>query len=153
MAFAPLPDEVDLNDFWRRLLARGVTLAFPALLGDDGWMDAIAVTDLARDLKPGRFNILQPLDGTPVDPGRIDFVFVPALAYDIRGHRLGRGGGYYDRFLSTRAPKAFRCGVGFECQVVLEVPIKEHDCQVNAVVTEAGVRRFDPKRNCLSDPA
>jgi 5-formyltetrahydrofolate cyclo-ligase len=153
MAFAPLADEVDLNDVWRRLLARGVTLAFPALLGDDGWMDAIAVSDLARDLRPGRFGILQPLEGAPLEARRIDFVFVPALAYDMKGHRLGRGGGYYDRFLSTRAPKAFRCGVGFECQVVADVPIKEHDCQVHAVVTEAGVRRFDPERNCLSDPA
>jgi 5-formyltetrahydrofolate cyclo-ligase len=151
MGFAPLPDEVNMTALWHHLLARGVTLAFPAVADGDGVMEAVAVEDVARDLRPGRFGILAPAGGVIIAPGKIDFVFVPGVAYDMRGNRLGRGGGYYDRFLGDRAPQAFRCGVSFECQVVASVPVKDHDRQIHAVVTEKGVRRFDPARNGLSD--
>jgi 5-formyltetrahydrofolate cyclo-ligase len=142
MAFAALPDEVDLRALWQRFLSDGRTLLFPVLVGDDGHMDAVRVSDVDKDLKPGRFGIPQPHGGVPVDPRKIDFIFIPALAYDGVGHRVGRGGGYYDRFLSSRAPGAFRCGVAFECQVLKSVPVKEHDCHVHTLVTEKCVRRF-----------
>ena len=151
MGFAALVDEVDLAPLWQHIIASGRVLAFPAMTGEDGRMDAKPVGDLERDLEPGRFGILQPVASVPLDPREIDFVFVPALVYDLRGHRLGRGGGYYDRFLAGRAPQAFRCGVGFECQVLPEVPIKDHDCPVQALVTEKGVRRTSQDQNCLSD--
>ena len=113
-------------------------------------MDAHTVEDLARDLKPGRFGLAQPENGVPIDPRTIDLIFVPAMAYDEGGHRLGRGGGYYDRFLSGRAPEAFRCGVAFECQVLDHIPYKEHDCSVEALVTEKRLRRFGKAANCSS---
>ncbi len=153
MAFASLPDEADLSPLWKELLACGKTLLFPILAGERGRMDAHIVTNPKKDLTPGRFGLAEPHDGLPVDPGSIDFIFVPALAYDHSGHRLGRGGGYYDRFLSGRAPRAFRCGVAFECQVLESVPIKEHDCLVHALVTEKCLRRFDVPLNCSSPPA
>ena len=142
MAFAALPDEVDLTPLWRRLIGSGRHLLFPVLLGEGGRMDAAEVTDIERDLKPGRYGIAQPKEGIPVDPRTIDFIFIPAVAFDAQGNRLGRGGGYYDRFLSSRAPQAFRCGVAFECQVVKGLPVKDHDCHVQALVTEKDIRRF-----------
>lgn len=143
MAFASLSDEAQLEPLWRRLLQDGKQLLFPVLVGDEGRMDTHPVVDLATDLKPGRFGIHEPENNAPVDPRTIDFIFVPALCFDSTGHRLGRGGGYYDRFLSVRAPAAFRCGVAFECQVLDHVPVKDHDCLVNALVTENRTRRFN----------
>ena len=150
MAFASLPDEADLYDLWRRLVQDGKTLVFPVLVGDVGRMDAHTVKDISADLKPGRFGLPEPHNGAPVDPRTIDFIFIPAVAYDGSGHRLGRGGGYYDRFLAGRAPAAFRCGVAFECQVLEHVPVKEHDCAVDALVTENLLRRFAEGANCSS---
>jgi len=142
MAFAALPDEVELAALWQRLIDEGKTLVFPVLAGEDGRMDAVRVVNVARDLKPGRFGVPQPKEGVAIDPRTIDFIFVPALAYDLNGNRLGRGGGYYDRFLAGRAPQAFRCGVAFDCQILKEVPTRAHDCRVQALVTEKGIRRF-----------
>lgn len=151
MGYAPLPEEVDLGALWERLLAQGRRLVFPLITGEIGRMDAVRVRDLSTGLVPGAYGILQPSDGPPVDPREIDIVLAPAIAYDLQGQRLGRGGGYYDRFLAGRAPDAFRCGVGFECQVVEKVPSLDHDRPVQAVVTEQGVRRLLPGQNRLSD--
>ena len=145
MAFASLADEVCLTALWHRLVGGGKTLLFPMLVGEDGRMDAVQVRDIDADLKPGRFGIPQPREHVPFDPHEIDFIFVPALAYDNRGNRVGRGGGYYDRFLAGRAPQAFRCGVAFDCQVLKVIPVKEHDCHVDALATEKGIRRFERK--------
>ncbi len=146
MAFASLADEVNLQALWQRLLDQGKTVLFPLLAGSNGRMDAGVVSDVIRDLKPGRYGIPQPHGAVIVDPGRINIVFIPALAYDGVGNRVGRGGGYYDRFLSGRAPGAFRCGVSFECQVLRSVPVKDHDCHVHALVTEKGIRRFSGRK-------
>lgn len=142
MAFSALCDEAELRPLWQRLIAAGKTVLFPLLVGDAGRMDAVQVTDVAKDLRPGKFGISQPRDGVPVDPRTIDLIFIPALAFDAEGNRVGRGGGYYDRFLAGRAPQAFRCGVAFECQVVRRLPVKEHDCHVHVLVTEKGLRRL-----------
>lgn len=147
MGFASLQDEVNMAALWQRLIARGVTIVFPALPGEDGHMEAIPINDLACDLRPGRFGILEPFQGEPVDPAIIDFVLVPGVAFDMAGHRLGRGGGYYDRFLGARAPQAFRCGVSFDCQIVEAVPVRDHDCPVHSLVSEKGVRRFQKRAN------
>ena len=144
MAFAPLADEVDIKPLLEELTSQGKRIVFPALVGGEGRMDAHEVGDFKTGLKPGRFGLLQPVNGIPVDPRRIDFIFVPAVAYNRTGHRLGRGGGYYDRFLAGRATRAFSCGVAFECQVLDEIPLREHDCAVDALVTEKAVRRFSP---------
>ncbi len=142
MAYAPLPDEVDIMPLLDELAKQGKRIVFPALAGDDGRMDAHEVADFREGLRPGRFGLLLPVGGFPVDPREIDFMLVPAVAYNKTGHRLGRGGGYYDRFLAGRATEAFSCGVAFECQVLEEIPLREHDCGVDALVTEEAVRRF-----------
>lgn len=150
MAFAPLADEVDINPLLKELNAQGKRIVFPALAGDVGRMDAHEVEDFSRGLRRGRFGLLLPVNGIQVDPRKIDFIFVPAVAYNETGHRLGRGGGYYDRFLAGRATHAFRCGVALECQVLESIPVREHDCTVDLLVTENGVRRFPQGANSSS---
>lgn len=150
MAFAPLADEVDIKPLLEELKSQGKRIVFPALVGVEGRMDAHEVEDFSRGLRRGRFGVLLPVDGIPVDPRSIDFIFVPAVAYNGTGHRLGRGGGYYDRFLAGRAIKAFRCGVALECQVLESIPVREHDCAVELLVTESRVRRFPRGANSSS---
>ena len=88
-------------------------------------------------LEPGRYGIPCPPDrpGREVVP---DVVIVPLVRFDRSGNRLGRGGGYYDRWL-VRNP-CISIGVAFEAQRACEVPTRDHDVALDIVVTELGVR-------------
>ncbi|MEM9372569.1 MAG: 5-formyltetrahydrofolate cyclo-ligase [Planctomycetota bacterium] len=101
----------------------------------------------ADDLEIGRHGIRVPRQTCQdAEPGSIDLVLVPGVAFDRSGGRLGRGGGFYDRFLASgRArpmgaggvtPTAF--GVGFAAQIVERVPMEPHDQRMDGLVTDAG---------------
>lgn len=79
----------------------------------------------------GKFRIPEPT--TPTFTGNIDLIIVPAVAYDKQGRRLGRGGGYYDRFLK-KYPNAMFIGVGYDFQLVEEVPAERHDQKVHRII-------------------
>ena len=86
----------------------------------------------------GRYGLREPSEPHPVSPDTIDVMLVPGLGFDRGGGRLGRGGGYYDRFLATsRAPVVI--GVGFDCQILESVHREAHDQLMTAVVTPSGV--------------
>lgn len=86
---------------------------------------------------------LQPsADAPSVDPDAIDLVLVPALAVDDRGHRIGFGKGFYDRLL-PRLTRATRIALVFDFERVAEVPEREGDTRVDAIVTDARVDRTD----------
>lgn len=70
-------------------------------------------------------------------PDAIDLVLVPALAFSRDRHRLGRGGGFFDRLLGGRAANAFKLGVCFSFQIVDGIPTEPHDVTMDAVVTES----------------
>lgn len=85
-------------------------------------------------LELGSFHIEEPTGENTVDPSEIELVVVPAVAYDRSGNRLGRGKGFYDRLLkSTRATKV---GVGYEFQLVDEVPVEPHDVGMDIIITQ-----------------
>ena len=67
-----------------------------------------------------------------------DWLLVPLLGFDATGHRLGYGGGYYDRTLAT-LPDAIALGCAYACQQVDAVPTTEYDVRLRAVATERGV--------------
>ena len=86
---------------------------------------------------PGRFGTLHP-DIDPVStPAIPDLIFVPLLAFDREGYRLGYGGGYYDRTLAA-LPEARAIGYGFSCQQVEAVPHGPFDLKLPVIVTETG---------------
>jgi 5,10-methenyltetrahydrofolate synthetase len=77
----------------------------------------------------------QPEGGQAAPPP--DLILVPGLAFTSSGHRLGRGGGFYDRWLAAH-PETKTLGICFSCQMVDSLPIESHDIRVDAVFTEAG---------------
>jgi 5-formyltetrahydrofolate cyclo-ligase len=90
----------------------------------------------------GAFGILEPDESAPViAPMEVDFVLVPGLAFDARGHRIGYGRGFYDRLLPT-IPNAFRVGVAYDFQVVPELPDEPHDVAMQCVVSDARTLRL-----------
>jgi len=71
-------------------------------------------------------------------PETIDLILVPGLAFSKDRHRLGRGGGFFDRLLAGRAAGAFKLGICFSFQVLESVPTESHDIVMDAVVTDDG---------------
>lgn len=111
-------------------------MAFPRIEGERLVFHSI---ETLEHLRTGTFGIREPDANTArqVFPGEDDTILVPGLAFDRAGGRLGRGGGFYDRFLA-QWPHARRVGVGFSIQLIDAVPREAHDAQVDAIVTEDG---------------
>ena len=134
----PMGDEADPRPLAARLARRGHALALPVVAKKD----APLVFRLWREGDPlvvHKFGMHEPADGAPlVTP---DVLLVPLLAFDARGHRLGYGGGFYDRTLAALDAK-LAIGVAYAGQETDALPIHERDHPLDMVVTEKGVRRF-----------
>ena len=81
----------------------------------------------------GKYNIPEPTTEPYV--GDIDLILVPGVGFDKRGNRLGRGGGYYDKFITRLGRKTLLVGVGYDFQLVEEVPANRWDKRLDYVVT------------------
>ena len=90
----------------------------------------------ATRLELGSFHIEEPTGDEVVDADDIELIVVPAVAYDRKGNRLGRGKGFYDRLLKTT--KATKVGVGYEFQIFDEIPVEPHDIKMDIVITQSG---------------
>jgi 5-formyltetrahydrofolate cyclo-ligase len=136
--------EVDLSALDPVLRARGTRVAYPRTLPSlPGAMEFRFVSDVGR-LKDHPFGMREPADDEPIaQPGELDAIVVPALAADSRGHRIGYGGGYYDRALPLHAPPAVSIAVVLDFQLVVEIPRGEHDVAVDWVVTDARTIRAE----------
>ncbi len=94
------------------------------------------VRSLSRDLKKGAYNIMEPkVFCEKRAANQMDLIIVPGVAFDKRGGRLGRGGGYYDRLL-RKAGKVIKVGLCFREQLVKKVPMQAHDMRVDKVITD-----------------
>ena len=137
MAYWPLPDEVDIRPLIHWLVGQGKTVVLPKVTGDET-MELRRYTS-QDDLAEGAFHILEPVGESFTDYDDIDVVLVPGMAFDAAGHRLGRGKGYYDRFLSshfsplTTHPSPLIIGICFPFQRVAEVPTEDYDVCMNEV--------------------
>ena len=133
MAYYSLPDEVNTHALIDELVAEGKTVLLPKVTGADT-MELHRYTGRA-DLQEGAYHILEPVGEPFTDLSAIDLILVPGLAFDAAGHRLGRGRGYYDRFLhSKNRPYCVKIGVCFDFQKVDEVPVDAHDIAMDKVV-------------------
>ena len=130
MAYWPLKDEVDIRPLVDSLAAEGKTVLLPKVTSDET-MELRRYMSMA-DLQEGAFHILEPTGEPFTDYEQIDIVLVPGMAFDAAGHRLGRGRGYYDRFLIQTACR--KIGVCFPFQRVAEVPVDAHDVVMDEVI-------------------
>ncbi len=129
LLYHPLPHELDLTPLLERHPAR---YYLPKVAGEE-----LSVHPFGP-LAPGPFGLLEPTT-PPVDPGDLDLVVVPGLAFDREGYRLGHGQGYYDRFLAS--VQAVTAGVVPEALLLPRLPRDPWDVPVGHLVTERGVRR------------
>ncbi len=136
--YVSVGSEVNTRSILGRILRDGKTLTVPMALGG-GRMKALRIHQANRDLRrTGLFGIPVPSRSSHrrISLKTLDLVIVPGVAFDAAGHRLGRGGGYFDRFLSRIPARVPRVGLAFEFQKVRKVPKHPHDEPVHWLITE-----------------
>lgn len=139
MLFLSMSDEPQMMKIIENAWRLGKTVCVPHMREKFGIMDA-AIIESEEGLVRGRFNLLvpDPRNLKLVDPGLIDVIIVPAIAYDDKGNRLGMGAGYYDRFI-PQAPTAIRIGAVWSSQIIDYVPADQYDQPVQYLLTEAAI--------------
>ena len=138
-------DEVDLETWIRSAWELGKNLAAPVVGKAKGQMSFFP---LATDtpIYRGRFALREPYvesGAQPIDPTCFDAVLVPLLGFDSRGHRLGMGGGYYDRCFADQTTRPWIIGIAYDVQMADKIlPSEPWDVALDTVVTETGFRHF-----------
>lgn len=132
-AFVGTAREIDTRSFLAETLCRGKRLCVPLCTGP-GIMELRRIASF-DDLAPGAYGIPEPKADCPAVPlDEIDFAVIPCVSCDREGHRLGQGGGFYDRFLAAyRGPAYLVCR---ERLLRSEIPMEPHDAIIHWVVTE-----------------
>ena len=139
-AYYSVGREVDTHGIIDDALSRGKTVALPVVY-DEGIMEYAVIENIANDLVSGQLSIPEPSKDAPkIKPQEGDFLLVPALRFDKHGHRLGYGGGYYDRFLA--ANPVFSVGLCREKMIIDDLPLEEHDMSTICLVTEKKTTRL-----------
>ncbi|MCL2503004.1 MAG: 5-formyltetrahydrofolate cyclo-ligase [Coriobacteriia bacterium] len=148
LAYSATAEELDPAPALEVLRARGVQVALPRVVAapvaptggkrhghGHGLLTLHLVADPAT-LLAGHIGILEPPKDAPrVEPVGIDAIIVPGVAFDAQGHRLGQGGGYYDRLLPAVRSDCLLIGYAFDEQLVPEIPCETHDMRVDVVIT------------------
>lgn len=132
LMYHSLPDELSTHRFLSKWSGRK-HFYLPRVNGVN--LDILPYNESRLEL--GAFHIEEPTGEDTVEADEIELIVVPAVAYDRRGNRLGRGKGFYDRLLKTS--RATKIGVGYEFQLVDELPVEEHDVPMDMVITQGTV--------------
>lgn len=134
LLFAPAADELDIWPVAQHALGAGKVVALPRYVASTDSYTACRIEDPHRDLSLGRFGLREPGPSCQEVPlKQLDLILVPGVAFDLEGRRLGRGKGYFDRLLAAVCGQT--CGVAFDEQIVLRVPVEPHDSDVNWILT------------------
>ena len=143
LLYASLPEEVPTDDIAREARSRGIQVVYPRCLEGPREMSLHTVQAESDLLADGRWGIREPAVHCPIArPEEIDVAFLPGLAWDRTGNRLGRGAGYYDQLLADPGLHALRCGLFFAAQEFPVIPADEWDAPLDMVVTEEGAHRL-----------
>jgi 5-formyltetrahydrofolate cyclo-ligase len=111
-----------------------IRLSVPRVNNQTGELENFYFEGL-HQLKTNTWGIPEPMQGEPTEPGKIDMVFVPLLAFDLKGHRVGYGKGFYDKFLSLCKPSCQRIGISLFPPIDKIDDIRVEDQLLTAAVT------------------
>ena len=143
MMYLSLPHEVDTSEAILHAWQLGKTVVVPKISWQQRHMIPVTINSLETEFETGVSGLRNPITGVPIPFEEIDLVVAPALGFDKKGNRLGRGGCYYDRFFANEKLKARRCGLGFAEQIVDSIPVTESDEPVDFLVTDEEVVYFN----------
>jgi 5-formyltetrahydrofolate cyclo-ligase len=144
MMYLPLPHEVDTSSAILQAWNLGKTVVVPKISWTQRHMMPVQINSLESGFSTEVHGLKNPVTGMPIPLEEIGLIVAPGLGFDRAGHRLGRGGGYYDRFFDSPQLCATRCGVAFHQQIVESIPVSQHDRSLNMLVTDKEVINFNP---------
>ena len=130
--YMPIRGEVSLLSLWQPEQRK---ILFPKVSGDNLVFSSAASV---KDFRQGAYGILEPVSHRNMELSEIDLIFVPGVAFDRYGHRLGYGKGYYDRLIE-KCPDVTFIGVCLDEFCLEKLPVDPWDAQVDFVVTQAGI--------------
>ena len=145
MLFLSLPHEIDTTFALRSAFTEEKTVLVPKMIWDDSKFIPVRLPAPDAECEQDRYGLRVPVHAEHISAGEIDLVVVPGLAFDAQAHRLGRGGGFYDRFLAQPDLRARTCGFAFEEQVLPEIPTEANDRPVDMLVTDRQIFHFEKK--------
>lgn len=149
MLYLSTAQEVDTSPLALRAWQAGKTVVVPKVSWDQKRMLPVEINSLHSDMTTTGMGVREPVSGKPVPTNLIDLVIVPGLGFTATGYRIGRGMGFYDRFLAQPEFVGLSCGLAFEEQVVDQLPTLDHDMPLSMLVTDRGIRRF--ASNCIEN--
>ena len=127
--------EVDTIDLITHSIDIGKTVCVPLTKKDTNSLEIRKIEDLT-DLMVGNFDILEPNEhAKKANTKEIELLFIPGLAFGTGCERLGRGGGYFDRFLSKSC--GLKIGLAYEFQIFDSLPVQKHDIKMDMIITDA----------------
>lgn len=133
--FVSFGSEVDTHKIISYALNDGKIVYVPKIKSKDKGIEIFRINTLS-DLKPGYFNILEPLENCPVGNIKdIDLILIPGIAFDRNGGRIGYGAGFYDRFLTNINSAVPKLALAYQFQILGEVPMTELDVKVDGIIS------------------
>jgi 5-formyltetrahydrofolate cyclo-ligase len=148
MLFLSMSHEVDTAALALRCWQTGKTVAVPKVSWNQRRMLPVEITSLQTSMTTSGPGVREPVSGQPIPINLIDLVIVPGLGFTSDGYRIGRGMGFYDRFLAQPDFIGLSCGMAFEEQIIERVPVLDHDMPLSMLCTDRGIRRF--ATNCMT---
>ncbi len=130
LCFWSLKDEVFTHDFINKWYCQK-EIYLPVIHGDD--LKLVLFEGEEKLKVEPKYNIAEPIGEALNDESLIDLVLIPGMAFDVKGNRMGRGAGYYDRILK-RTLRALKVGVAFKFQMVEQIPVEAHDVPMDLVI-------------------
>ena len=137
------PHEVDSSEVILYAWQLGKIVVVPKISWQQRHMIPVQINSLETGFSTEVAGLRNPITGVPMPVEEIDLVVAPALGFDRKGNRLGRGGAYYDRFFANERLEAPRCGFAFAEQVIDSVPVMGGDELVDFLVTDEEIIYFD----------
>lgn len=138
MSYVSIKNEIFTHDFIKKSMADRKKLFVPVTNPTTKEIILSHLIDFDKDLKKGHWGLLEPKKETlrPHSSEILDLILVPGLAFTKKGYRLGYGGGYYDRFLSSLIKPVTTISLAHKFQVIEALPIEFYDIPVDYILTE-----------------
>ena len=133
MSYCPFQKEVNVSILNEMLLKNNVIVGFPVISDQNYTMDCY----YSRFYSLNQYGIIQPEKDKFIDKSKIDAVIVPLLAFDEQCFRLGRGKGYYDRYLSDY--DGLKIALAYQMQMINKVVVDNYDVQMDVIISEERV--------------
>lgn len=138
MFYVATRNEVQTENMIKKSLSMGKNIFIPIMINDCNNLISSLLIDFDNELEKNNQGILEPKEEFKriFPPEKLDLIILPGVAFDCKGNRIGRGKGYYDRFLKKVKPSAAKIALAYEIQIVEKIPKDINDISIHKIITE-----------------